>query len=177
VPVLAEAVRRGLWVAAGIAWAVGSVTQLAGAQYRHPVTTLDWLAVWSFTGAWLLLAPAIVLVGSLAPRRSVFAVAGVIALGAVVAGIANAIEDGVGIRSWGTPYVLGSVTALIGMVVLPAIVARAGSPRLARWCVGLVVSMCLYAAGGGLAVLVLFAWLAWRPAAGAAVSEPEPVAA
>ena len=155
---------RLTWVATGIAWAIGSGAQLAGAQSWSPVTALDWLAVWTFTTAWLLLAPAILFVAGLAPRRSIVLVASVVALGAAAAGIANAIEDGLDVDAVGTLYVVGSMTALLGVAVLAAVIARVGAPALAGWTAGLAAAMFLYVAGGGFVILALFGFLARRPA-------------
>jgi hypothetical protein len=53
----------------------------------------------------LLLAPSVLRLGRLAGSRSVDAVATVTAIAAIVAGVANLLEDGLGMKGLGASYV------------------------------------------------------------------------
>ena len=154
---------QAVWLLTGAAWAFRSLLELARPAYRDPVSLLDWTAVWSFSACWLLLGTSILLVGRLVPGRAVLIVAVVVALGGLVAGIANGIEDGLGIRAWGTVYVAGSLTALFGVGLLAAAVGAVGARTLAAWCVVLMFGLFLFVVGGGVIVLAVFAALAIRP--------------
>ncbi len=154
---------RVIWLATGIAWAVRSLLEYAHPDYWDPVTALDWAAIWLFSAALLLLAPAVLLMSRLAPHPPVTAVARVVAAGAVVAGVANGLEDGLGVNWLGIFYVAGILVA--GLALLPLAVAfrRAGSVRLGWLTAALFLGILTFTLGGGLIVLVAFASLAVAP--------------
>lgn len=154
---------RAVWLLTGFVWAGQSLLQSADPEYWDPVTTLDWLAVWSFTACWLLLAPTVILLGRLTLSHQLMAMASVIAIGAVAAGVANAFEDGLGIRALGTIYVLGALTAALGLLPLAATIHRAGYPRLAGLTLLLFFGVVAVVAGGGLVVLGTLGALAVSP--------------
>ena len=58
------------------------------------MTTLDWASIWLYSAAWLLLAPAVLLMGRLVASREVRTLAAIVAAGALATGIANGLEDG-----------------------------------------------------------------------------------
>ncbi len=151
---------RVIWVLTGLAWAATSLLALAGPQYWDPVTTLDWTAVWVYTAAWLLFAPAIILLGRLASSRVVMTVAVVCAIGAVVAGGANALEDGFGVDGAGSWYVLGFLAVVLYLVPLALMLWRAQCRRLAGLTLGLFLGILLFTLGGGLIILAAFGALA-----------------
>jgi hypothetical protein len=159
-----NAVARAVWLVTGLAWAGESLLQFAHPQYWDPLTTLDWLAVWSFSASWLLLAATTILLGRLTGTPQVLAVATVVAIGAVAAGVANAFEDGLGIKSLGTIYVLGSLTAAFGLLALAATIHSSGFTRLARLTLVLFLGAAAVMAGGGLIVLGVLGALAVSPA-------------
>jgi hypothetical protein len=145
-------VSRPTWLVTGVVWAVRSILELAHPDYWNPVTTLDWLAVWLFSLCWLHLAPAAVLLGRASGARSATTVAAVIATGALAAGLANAIEDGMGIAAGGSVYVVGSLTAWFGLLALVLALGTAGRRRLA-WVAGVIfVGFPFFNVGGGLVV-------------------------
>jgi hypothetical protein len=148
----------------GVAWAGQSLLQFADPVYWDPITTLDWLAVWSFTACWLLLAPTVILLGRLTLSHQLTAMTSVIAIGAVAAGVANAFEDGLGIKALGTIYVLGALTAAFGLLPLAATIQRDGYPRLAGLTLVLCLGVVALVAGGGLVVLATLGALAVNPA-------------
>lgn len=158
------AVPRVIWLATGIAWASRSLMSLADPDYWDPVSTLDWSAVWLYSIAWLLMAPSVLLMARLAPTRLVLTCAAIVAAAAVVAGAANALEDGLGMRSLGSAYVVGVMVAWLGLVPLAVAFGLARAPRLAGLCVVLVVGIPLINTGGSVLILVGLGALAIRPA-------------
>ena len=168
-----NAASRLVWLLTGAVWATRSVVGFADPDYWNPITTLDWAAVWLFSACWLTLGPAVILLGRLVPARPVRAVAAVVAIAALLAGVANGIEDGFGVKSWGTFYVLGSMTAWLGWLALVVTFARAGRSRLAWLAGGLFVGFLLFNVGGGFLTLVALGGLAVKPR-WFLVADPEP---
>jgi len=156
-------VSRIVWLVTGAAWATRSLLEFAHPDYWDPVTALDWSAVWLYSAAWLLMAPSVPLLGRLASSRRVMTVAAVIAIGALLAGGANAIEDGFGVKSLGTLYVVGFMTACLALLPLAATFRQARYSRLAGLSVGLFVGVMLFNVGGGLIILVALGSIAVAP--------------
>ena len=154
---------RALWLLTGIAWAAASLILFAGPEYWDPVTALDWTAIWLYTAAWLLFAPSVVLIGRLSASPRVAAFAGLCAVGAVVAGSANALEDGFGMEGLGTWYVVGFLTAGLSLVPLGLAQWKDASPRLAGLSFALFLGIMLFTDGGGLVILVALAAIAATP--------------
>jgi hypothetical protein len=169
---------RTLWLATGVAWAASSLILLARPTYWDPRTILDWAAVIAYTVAWLLLAPSIVLVSRLAEARRAHFLGTAIALAAVVAGVANIIEDGLGVAGASEWYVYGILIATVLLVPLAYLFARERALRLTGFCLALFLGIGFAAAGiGGLIILVLFGALALRTEwfeSRSAPSAPEP---
>ena len=154
---------RVIWVTTGIAWAVRSVMEFAHPDYWDPVTALDWSSIWLYSAAWLLFAPSVLLLSRLASSRQVTTVAVVVAIGAGAAGGANAIEDGFGVQALGTLYVVGFMTAWIGLLPLAYRLHKAGQIRLAGLSSLLFVGIVLLPLGGGLLILAGLGSLAIAP--------------
>ena len=123
------AVARVVWLITGVVWAVSGLVLLTDVEYWDPVTSLDYVAVWSYSLGWLGLAVSILLLAGLVASRPVAIVAVVVALGAAAAGIANGIEDGLGMKALGTLYVIGVLVAAFGL--LPLILAAFGGLAIA----------------------------------------------
>ena len=152
-----------VWLATGVAWAASSLLLLASPTYWEPATILDWAAVLAYTVAWLLLAPSVVLVSRLAEARRAHLVGAAIAVAAVVAGIANIVEDGLGVAGASEWYVYGILIATVLLVPFAYLFARERALRLAAFALALFIGIGFTAAGiGGLVVLVLFGALALR---------------
>jgi hypothetical protein len=158
-----RSIRRVAWLVAGATWAALSMVDLAHPDYWDPITPLDWTAVWLFSVALVLFAPAVVLLGRLVPSRRVLKVALMVGIASIVAGVANAVEDGFGVGAWGTPYVIGFLTAWFGLLALAGAMRQARHTRLAAAVVGLTVGVALFPLGGGVIVLVAFGGLALAP--------------
>ena len=144
---------RMVWLATGLILAARSLIGLAHPAYIDPVTTLDWAAVWSFSLGWILLALSILFIARLAPTREVSLVSTIVAIGALAAGAANAVEDGLGQRAWGTVYIIGSLTGWFGLLALAVVVARAGLRRLAFAVVTIFLGFALGSTGNVLAII------------------------
>jgi hypothetical protein len=139
-------------VAVGVAWAVVSLRFLA-----H--LSIEWLYVGSFSIALALLAPGMILLADLGGRtRAVSGGCVVVAIGAIVAAVANFIEDGLGIAAFGEIFTIGLGGVLVGLPFLVIVFIW----RRPRWlaAVALATFVGMFAsqqAGGGF--LVLAAWL------------------
>lgn len=158
------ALSRAVWLVTGLAWASRSLMALADPDYWEPASALDWSAVWLFSIALVLLAPSVLLMARLAPTRLVVTCATIVAIGAVSGGVANALEDGLGMPSLGTLYVVGVMVAWLGLVPLAVAFGLAHATRLAGLCVVLGVGILLINAGGSVLVLIALGSLAIRPA-------------
>lgn len=171
-----SAVSRAIWLVTGCAWAARSLLGFSQPNFTDPVTALDWLAVWSFTACWLLLAPSVILLARLTASRQVIAIACVVAVGALGAGVANAVEDGLGAKAWGNLYIVGSLTAWFGLLALAFVTNRAGHARLAKLCLALFVGFLLFPLGGGFISLAAWAMLAIAPSnfMATATERPDP---
>ena len=161
---------RVIWLLTGAAWAGRSLVEFAHPDYFDPVTALDWTAVWLYSAALLLFAPSLVLLGRLATSRSVMTFAAISAIGALVAGGANAIEDGFSVAIGGTLYVVGFMTMWLALLPLAVTLYRAPCSRLAGLSVLLFVGVLLFNLGGGLLILGGLGALAIAPSCGHAPS-------
>jgi hypothetical protein len=157
-------VARLIWVVTGIAWAARSLLAFADPDYYSPVTALDWAAVWTYSAAWLLLAPSVLLIASLAGSRSVTVIAAICATAAVLAGGANALEDGFRVPIGPTPYVVGFLVGWLSLVLLATTLARVKQWRLGALCLATFGGI-LFAFGfaGGVVILVVLVALAFAP--------------
>jgi hypothetical protein len=145
----------------GLSFAFRSGLSFAGPNFWNATSLLDYLAVVSWSLALASLAAGAWLVAILATRRrAVTAAAGVLALGGLVAAVANLIEDGLGLKAFGEIYAYGPGGVLVGLLWLAVALA------LARrwWLVGLslatFVGLFSTEFGGGLLILAGWAVLA-----------------
>ena len=157
------ALARVLWLLTGALWAAMSLVQFAHPNYWDPVTALDWSSIWIYSAALLSLAASVLLLGRLAPSRRVMIAATVVAIGALGAGVANALEDGNGVSWMGTIYVLGVLTAGIGLLPLAIAFQRVPRSRLAGITAAVFLGVLTSTLGGGLIVLTAFGSLALAP--------------
>jgi hypothetical protein len=167
------AAARIVWLLTGGVWATQALVGFAEPDYWDPVTTLDFAAVWLYSAGFLTLALTVTLLGRLVPTRSVRRAAIVMAIAALVTGVANGIEDGLGVKTAGTVYVIGALALLISTLVLVVALGRAGLARLAWMTGGLAFGLLLVSTGGGLIILGMLGALAVRPA-WFLVADPEP---
>jgi len=156
---------RVLWLAAGGTWAARSLMVFAHPAYTAPVTTLDWLAVWSFSLAFVFTALAVVTSPTLTPTSGSRLAALIIAAASLVAGIANALEDGFGVSAMFTVFAVSALIALYGPFVVAAIVARAARGRLAAWWAAIGLGFLTFPAGGSVIVFAASLVLVLRPSA------------
>jgi hypothetical protein len=156
-------VSRFIWLVTGVVWAARSLLEVAHPDYWDPITALDWSAIWVYSAAWLLMAPSVLLLGRLASSRRVLTAATVVAIGAVLAGGANAVEDGFGVTSLGTLYVIGFFTAWLAFVPLAVTLWRAGYRRLGRAVAAIFLGVTLFVIGGGLIILAVLGGIAVAP--------------
>lgn len=156
---------RVLWAAVGIASAFRSSLDFEAPQYYHPVSLLDYLAVWSYTVALILTAFAIVSLARLSTSRSVRAVAIVAAAGAFAAGVANALEDALRLSRFGRVYAVGTLVMVGGLLAVALILVVLRQRRLAAafvgWCAGIFLAAMI--PGGGVVVLAVLGAVALWP--------------
>ncbi|MEO5885046.1 MAG: hypothetical protein ABIQ58_05975 [Candidatus Limnocylindrales bacterium] len=143
-----------IYVTMGLSWAGRTLLEFTGPQYYHPVTTLDFVAVWSYSLALGLLGLAVLLLARDARAgRSVMIAALVTGLAALTAAVANGLEDGAGLPGFGSLYVPAVITALLGLITLAILLWSRGHHKAAMvagwWCAITGVSF-----GFGMLVLV-----------------------
>ena len=152
-------IRIMVLVATAVAWtAISLQTVLLHPSYWEPVSLVDWLAVFGYSAAWLLTAASLLVFrevtrGDVLLRRTIVVVAGACA----ITGIANALEDGFDVGGMGSVYVVGILSACLGMLVLAALSWGGTNRRL--WFVpafGGLAAFTMVLGGGPLA---LVAWL------------------
>ena len=146
-------------VALGSTWAFVSALAFAHANSFELVNVADWVPVVSFSIALALLAPTAWLIAELAGRgRPVVVAAILMAIGGLVAAVANFIEDGLGVESFGKVFAFGLFGLLAGLVGLAVTLALTGRFVLAALSVATFAGLMMSTeAGGGL--LILAAWL------------------
>ena len=151
--------RLGITVLTGVTWAVRSVQAvLVDPDYVIPVTAADFFAVYSYSAAWLLTAASLVTLHEVARPalgRSSAAIL-VVAAACAVAGLANAVEDGLQLKALGLVYVIGALVGGFGMFGLAALLWQGSARRLALVPAIGGIAMVTITIGGG--VLGLVAW-------------------
>ena len=146
-------------LAVGLSWALVSARAFVDADPFHPVTVLDWVATLSFSVALAMLAPAAWLIAELAGRgKAVVVAAALMALGGLVAAVANFIEDGLGIKSFGQVFAVGLFGVLAGPLGLAVTLAIRRRFVLASLSVATFAGMFSSSEAGG-GFLILGAWL------------------
>ena len=117
-------VRLGIVVMTGVTWAVYSLQAiLVHPDYWNPVTAADFFAVYAYSAAWLLTAASLLTLREVARpalARSSSAIH-VVAAACAVAGVANGVEDGLGLTGFGPLYVIGVLVSGFGMFVIAAL--------------------------------------------------------
>lgn len=145
-----------VYLALGLVWTGRSLLAvIADPQYYDPVTTIDWIAVWTYSLGFVLIAAAVPLLARDARAgRLLPGLAWVAAAGALLAALANALEDGVGIASWGSLYVVGSLTTVFGLVAIGAVLWSRQRPTHALVVVLWLAGFAMHTMGLGVLVLV-----------------------
>ncbi len=155
---------RIVWLTTGLMWATRSLLEFAHPDYMDPSAALDWVAVWLYSAAWLMLAASVLLVARLVATREVTVAATIVATGAIAAGVANGLEDGLGMSSFGVLYVVGFMVGWLGLLGLAASLQRATCVRLAGLTLAIFVGVASLTLGGGVIVLMALGSLAAAPA-------------
>ena len=151
--------RAALFAVTGLLWATDSLIAAADEGSRDQPIAGDWPRVLFFSAVIASFAFAIPAFARMVAGRGAVRVASVAAAGALLASVANVFEDGVGIEAAFWPFVAGAILLDLGLLVLTAIVAIRGRPRILAIVPAafLIDILFLHAMGGG--VLVLLAWL------------------
>lgn len=116
---LTRVVRGSYLITVGLTFAIQGVIALQDPDYWEPVTRLDYAAVWTYSLALLLLAPALlILVREAQAGQTAITVAWIMSGAAVLTAVANAIEDAFDLKGMGVFYLLGIMPVLFGQIVL-----------------------------------------------------------
>ncbi len=153
-------VRLGIVVMTGVTWAVYSLqTILVHPDYWDPVTTADFFAVYAYSAAWLLTAASLLTLRDVArpALASSSSAILIVAAACAVAGVANGVEDGLGLKGFGLLYVIGVLVGGFGMFVIAAMFWPSPARRLTFVPAVGGIAMAAAVIGGG--VLGLVAWL------------------
>lgn len=144
-----------LYLATGLVWAGRSLLGvLLHPDYWDPVTTVDFIAVWSWSLAFALTAVAVPLIardagaGRLASVTSV-----VVGVCAALAALGNIMEDAFGQSTWSTVYVIGALGTLLGLIALAVLLAIARRPPSALAVFLIVAGMAMSSSGLGVLAL------------------------
>ena len=153
-------VRLGITSLTGVTWAVFSLQAiLVHPDYWDPVTAADFFAVYAYSAAWLLTAASLPTLREVARPALASSSAAILAVAAAcaVAGVANGVEDGLGLKGFGPLYVIGVLVSGFGMFVIAAMLWPSPVRRLTFVPAVGGIAMAGAVIGGG--VLGLVAWL------------------
>jgi hypothetical protein len=145
-----------LYLATGLAWTGVSLLEIvAHPHYWEPVTIVDWIAVWTYTLAFVLTALTVPLIARDARAgRAVGVVAAIAGGAAALAAIGNVFEDAFDQSAWSKAYVAGALGTLLAMVGLAALLALRHRPRSALAVALILVGLAVQSAGLGWVALV-----------------------
>ena len=156
---------RTIWLACGLAWAFRSVLELSSPEYYEPVAPIDFVAVFGYSVALFLAGPAMLLLARLSSSTAVLIPAVVVAASAVLAGVANTVEDALDIGWLASVYIGAILVNLIATIAVAITCAIAGYVRLAVvlvvWTVGLVTAFTVVL--GGLLMLAALVAVSIKP--------------
>jgi hypothetical protein len=150
--------RMAILVLTGLAWAARSLQAiLLDPDYWEPVTANDYVSIYLYSLAWLLTAASLLILREVArPARDLSLAIVAVAVACLATGVANGIEDALGVSGFGMLYVIGILTSVIGMIAIAAMLRGTPAGRLAFVPAIGALTMFLMVLGGG--VLGLAAW-------------------
>ncbi len=157
------ALSRIVWLVTGFLWVAGFAIDLTNANYLEPTAALDWIALWSWSVASVMLGASVLLVARLSSSRPAMITAAVVAGGGVTAGVANGLEDGYGITEMGLFYVLGFAAMWFGLMVQAIVLAQSGHLHLAALSFVMFIGVTLFPVGGAFAILAALSSVALAP--------------
>ena len=151
--------RLGVVLLTGVTWTAHGVQKvLAQPDYMNPATMADYLTVYAYSAALLLTAASLLTLRDVArPLLPWASNILVVAVGCAVAGVANGLEDGLGLSLFGLPYVIGVMVGAGGMIVIA--VKFWASPARRLTLVPTLASLAMMTVNLGGGVLGLVAWL------------------
>ncbi len=99
---------RAIWISTGVSWIATGIAYQFGPSYSVPETVLDRLSIVLFSGSLVLMAAGLwAIVRAASPGRWTAALGGLAAASSALAGIANLLEDGFGLRWFANPFFAG----------------------------------------------------------------------
>jgi len=133
---------------------------LTDADFWNATTLLDYASVSTYSLAVLLIAPALlILIRQAKSGRAATLVAWVVAAGAILAAVANGIEDGLGYKEFGAQYVLGASIVGLGLIALAALMASGRRKIFAIVPTLTVAGLLAFSVGGGFLIAATWAVL------------------
>lgn len=144
----------------GALWIAVAAMGLAQPQYWVPVAAIDYAAMALFSAAMLGLGTSVWLLPTGGAARTA---ARVVVAAAVTNGIANLLEDGVGLKEFGGLWVVSILTLYVSLLVLALLSFRAGMRAHAAVAALSLVGLAFITVGGSAltgATWVLFS-LGW----------------
>lgn len=152
-------VRLGIALVTGVTWAAHGVQKiLVQPDYVNPETAGDYFTVYAYSASLLLTAASLLTLRDVArPLLPQAANILVVAVACAVAGVANGLEDGLGVSEFGLPYVIGVVVGAGGMIVIAVMFWASPARGLTFVPASGGLAMMAVNIGGG--VLGLVAWL------------------
>jgi hypothetical protein len=145
-----------VYLATGLVWTGRSLLEIvAHPDYWEPVTIIDWVAVWSYSLAFGLLALALPLLARDARAgRLVMFTSLTVGVAAALAAVGNVVEDAFEVAGASTVYVIGALGTLIGLLVFAAALLIARRPKAALLAGLIAVGIATMTIGLGFLVLV-----------------------
>lgn len=179
---LARIFQAGLVLLTAALLIVRTMIGLQDPDYWNPVTPLDYAAVWWGSAALLGAASVGWLLGWLARADRPSGVAAMVGgAGMALAAVVNVFEDGFGMHELGTFFVLGTITASLGLIALTVALAKAGARMLALLAAATLFGPFVVGGVVGFVVPVVYAWFAFvlirQPASLAPRRQPGPLPA
>jgi hypothetical protein len=147
-----------LYLALGAVWAFRSLQSFSDPDFTHPDSVNDWLAVVSPSVGAVLLAGALLSLPASGAGRWLLRL---VAVAALVVGVSNFAEDGLGVGAAGTAYFIGT-TALVAGLAISTVVLLLRPPRWPAVVTALsLVGLVKLENGGGLLLLAGWVYAAW----------------
>lgn len=151
---------RTVFALVGVLWGMRSLQAFTDPNFTDPESASDWWAVVSFSLCLALLPVGLAFLVRLSQRRGRASrvLVMIAALGGLTAGIANLIEDGMGVDAAGSVYFVSVSLMMLTMIALAGVllVDRPRWPGLVV--LSTLIGMLNLESGGG--VLVLVVWCA-----------------
>ena len=152
-------IRIAILVATGAVWGARSLQALAQPASTNPASLFDWVAVIGFSAAFLLTAPALLILrASIHPGLNTTVAINVVATACLLAGVMD-LSAAIGVEGLDAFYAIAALVAWLGMFVIAGMIAVSADKSLAFVPLLTGVGFALFEIGGG--VLIMAGWWAF----------------